>query len=50
VPVKIHRSLAGFRAARSDGAMCAEQRIDHLAACDGKITWSVYFRKWGPSL
>jgi len=30
--------------------MCEEQRIDYLAACDGKITWAAYFRKWGPAL
>jgi len=30
--------------------MAAEQRLDYLAACDGKITWGWYFAKWGPSL
>jgi len=33
--------------------MCAEQRADYMAACEGKITWVQYFRKWGrntPSL
>jgi hypothetical protein len=33
-----------------DGSMCAEQRIDYRAACDGKITWARYFAKWGPTL
>jgi hypothetical protein len=33
-----------------DGSMCAEQRIDYLAACDGKIAWRAYFAKWTPSL
>jgi len=32
------------------GAMCTEQRIDYLAACDGKITWARYFAKWRLSL
>jgi hypothetical protein len=27
--------------------MCAEQRTDYLAACDGRITWRQYFAKWG---
>ena len=34
----------------SNGSMCAEQQIDHQAACDGKITWQSYFAKWGPRL
>jgi len=33
-------------AAQSSG-MSEEQRIDYVAACDGKITWQQYFRKWG---
>jgi hypothetical protein len=33
-----------------NGGMCAEQRADYQAACDGKIAWSVYFAKWGPKL
>jgi hypothetical protein len=28
-------------------AMCEAQRVDYLAACDGKITWRQYFSKWG---
>ena len=27
--------------------MCEAQRADYLAACDGKITWRLYFSKWG---
>ena len=27
--------------------MCEAQRIDFIAACDGKITWGQYFEKWG---
>ena len=27
--------------------MPEEQRLDYIAACDGKITWRQYFRKWG---
>jgi hypothetical protein len=34
----------------ANGSMCTEQRIDYLAACDGKITWGRYFAKWGPTL
>jgi hypothetical protein len=30
--------------------MTTEQRLDYLAACDGKITWARYHAKWGPSL
>jgi hypothetical protein len=30
--------------------MTAEQRLDFLAACDGKITWARYHAKWGLSL
>jgi hypothetical protein len=26
---------------------CEEQRIDFMAARDGKITWRQYFAKWG---
>ena len=26
--------------------MCEAQRVDYLAACDGKITWKQYFAKW----
>jgi hypothetical protein len=33
-----------------NGGMCAEQRADYQAACDGKIAWSAYFAKWGPKL
>jgi hypothetical protein len=33
-----------------NGSMCAEQRLDYEAACDGKMSWSVYFAKWGPRL
>jgi hypothetical protein len=29
------------------GSMSEAQRIDYLAACDGKITWRMYFAKWG---
>ena len=39
-----------FRPQISGGAisgMCEVQRIDFLAACDGKITWRQYFEKWG---
>lgn len=32
------------------GGMPEEQRVDYLAACDGKITWKQYFLKWGRSL
>jgi hypothetical protein len=34
---------------KSDG-MNEEQRVDYIAACDGKITWKQYFLKWGRSL
>jgi hypothetical protein len=27
--------------------MSEEQRTDYIAACDGKITWRQYFKKWG---
>ena len=27
--------------------MPEEQRVDYIAACDGKITWKQYFLKWG---
>jgi len=27
--------------------MCEAQRIDFMAACEGKITWWQYFAKWG---
>jgi hypothetical protein len=27
--------------------MCEAQRVDFIAACDGKITWRQYFAKWG---
>jgi len=27
--------------------MCEAQRVDYLAACDGKITWRQYYAKWG---
>jgi hypothetical protein len=30
--------------------MTAEQRLDFLAASDGKITWARYYAKWGPQL
>jgi hypothetical protein len=30
--------------------MGPEQWLDYLAACDGKIRWSDYRRKWGPAL
>lgn len=30
--------------------MAVEQRLDYLAACDGKITWGWYFAKWAPGL
>jgi len=36
--------------ARSLVNMTGEQRLDYLAACDGKITWARYYAKWGPSL
>jgi hypothetical protein len=29
------------------GSKSAEQMIDYMAACEGKITWQQYFRKWG---
>jgi len=31
----------------STSGMSAEQRADYKAACDGKITWRQYFKKWG---
>jgi hypothetical protein len=39
-------------AAGNSGGMCAAQRADFEAACDGKITWRQYFATWGrgPSL
>ena len=27
--------------------MCAAQRVDFVAACEGKITWRQYYAKWG---
>ena len=27
-------------------SMCEAQRIDFLAACEGKITWRQYFALW----
>jgi len=27
--------------------MCEAQRVDFIAACDGKITWRQYYAKWG---
>ena len=30
--------------------MGEEQRLDYLAACEGKITWRQYFQKWGNPL
>jgi hypothetical protein len=48
-----------FRAARDEvcrrcgaspirpSAMCDAQRVDFIAACEGKITWRQYFAKWG---
>ncbi len=27
--------------------MSNEQRVDFVAACEGKITWRRYFAKWG---
>ena len=35
---------------RSLANMTGEQRLDYLAACDGKITWARYYAKWGPTL
>jgi hypothetical protein len=32
---------------RNTGGMCAAQRADFIAACEGKITWAQYFQKWG---
>jgi hypothetical protein len=31
----------------TSSGMSEEQRIDYIAACDGKITWRQYFTKWG---
>lgn len=28
-------------------AMCENQRIDFIAACEGRISWGQYFEKWG---
>jgi hypothetical protein len=36
--------------ARSLVNMTGEQRLDYLAACDGKITWAWYHAKWRPTL
>jgi hypothetical protein len=33
--------------ARGGGGMGAEQLSDYLAACEGKISWAQYHRKWG---
>ncbi len=30
--------------------MSKEQQLDFVAACEGKITWQQYFRKWGNAL
>jgi hypothetical protein len=36
---------------RPASGMCPEQAADYRAACNGTITWAMYFRKWGsPSL
>ncbi|HTQ81922.1 MAG TPA: MobQ family relaxase [Pseudolabrys sp.] len=52
-PVSVRRRSRRPRRPRKLAAranMAAEQRLDYLAACDGKITWGWYFAKWGPSL
>jgi len=52
-PVSVQRRSRRPRRPRKLAAranMAAEQRLDYLAACDGKITWGWYFAKWGPSL
>jgi hypothetical protein len=48
-PQKVRKAPRRMMVKRG-GAMCLEQRIDYVAACDGKITWARYFAKWGPSL
>jgi len=52
-PVSVQRRSRRPRRPRKLAAranMAAEQRLDYLAACDGKITWGWYFAKWGPGL
>jgi hypothetical protein len=36
-----------FPAPVRPAGMSEEQRIDFLAACEGRITWRMYFAKWG---
>ena len=56
-PIRLSASVSLFAPARSSrsmqkvnvsiSGMCEEQRLDYIAACDGKITWKRYFQKWG---
>lgn len=39
-PTMLHRPI-------SRGNMSKEQWSDYMAACEGKITWAQYFKKWG---
>jgi len=39
----VHRLFVPVR----PSGMCEAQRVDYLAANDGKITWRQYFAKWG---
>jgi hypothetical protein len=39
----------GFGMARVGGRLCEAQRVDLIAAQEGKITWRQYFAMWGPS-
>jgi hypothetical protein len=47
LPTRLKKPRRRGGPVRGNGAMCKEQMIDFLAACDGKIPWAVYQRKWG---
>jgi hypothetical protein len=44
-PTRFHHAVLVMKG--NSSGMGEEQRADYKAACDGKITWQQYFRKWG---
>jgi hypothetical protein len=46
---KTSQPLAPIRPALhgNRSGMCAAQLADYIAACEGRITWAQYFKKWG---